>query len=401
MNRRVRPLALGFVLVFLGCATSPRPQILGQLAATSQAPAVLEARELAAPSWARAEELRRQAEAGVETAPIAEIQRLAEESLARYEEAVALARLAKAERRAVLAEATVDQRTRELSATQAQLARVESDVRALETRLSVAKNVLPPPSSEASDEERTSARLAAARALAVQGRLLCAAARVFGAAPPAAGGAISEDPLDPARIGHDWVEAERALVEVEAEIARAAPAIDAAGRARAACLSVLSRTRRALQGSSSKASERSADALLGRLSEMLASPAASKRTLSNPSRDERGVYVSIPTSTAFDRGELHASVVDEIAALDRVAAAHPEFALALVVHSAKPARDADARRLLAERGERIAARFSSVPAARRVVLVADDALPLVDGRSRRAEATNERVEIVFLAPTAL
>jgi outer membrane protein OmpA-like peptidoglycan-associated protein len=102
-------------------------------------------------------------------------------------------------------------------------------------------------------------------------------------------------------------------------------------------------------------------------------------------RDERGVVVVL--GQVFDRDALRPEAAARLAELDRVAAAHPSFPVAVVVHTDRPIA-------------RVAEAFASRSVERRVAIVAGNALPLVDHQARD-RARNARVEIVFLTPEAL
>lgn len=241
----------------------------------------------------------------------------------------------------------------------------------------------------------------------VEARLLCAAARILApkprvgssAAPSTAPAASSsaagpEDPSAPESIARDLSQAEAWLDELDRalgpELERSVAPIDLATRARAGCLSVLTRARRA--GDAAGAQAGVGEQLLGELTAY-----ARRAGGLSAQRDERGVVVVL--GQVFDRDQLRPEAKARLAELDRVAAAHPSFPLAIVVHTDQPvsARDEAAWRA---RAERVAEAFPSRPAERRFSIVAGNSLPLVDHQARD-RAKNARVEIVFLTPEVL
>jgi hypothetical protein len=282
-----------------GCAPIPKPRVLDEVDAIGKSPAAAEAKSHAAPTWARAEKLRLEAHEAAESGPLARSQFLAEEAIAAYHEGASLARLAKATVREQGALAETEKLAAELSQTEAELERSTADVEALEQRLRAARALKT--SGAADTPERAKERALAARETLTEGRLLCSAARLLGAgnAPAPAGGAPKDDaaPTSPAALARDLGRAEASLTAVEAALAaKGKPAEDPltqAMSARAECLSVLSRTRRAETAKASQAKEtRSADALLSAISAM--GGAAKQRAQAfSPGRDERGVVVTL------------------------------------------------------------------------------------------------------------
>lgn len=396
-------LVAAFAALASACAPIPAPRALDEADRVAESPMALEAKKDAAPAWAVAEKRRKEAHETLEQGLAAHAQIIAEESIARYEEAASLARVTRATLRAATAGVRADAAAKDLAKVDGELARATAEVNALELRLKVARDAEPASTSGKASPEREAARREASRSLAVQGRLLCMATRALGAGVAAPQGPPSsttpEDPTSPAVVSRDLLEAEARLGELDAGLAKTdkpAP-IDLATRARASCLSVLTRARRdasrgpgASQGAAGKAG---ASALLEELSAMAARTAGGM----DPARDERGVAVTL--RQVFDGDKITSAAAARLAELDRVAAAHPEFALAVVVHTDKPVTDGD-RAAWNNRAQRLSDAFASVPAARRVFLVAGDAVPLVSSSSS-GRGRNARVEVVFLAPEAL
>jgi flagellar motor protein MotB len=115
----------------------------------------------------------------------------------------------------------------------------------------------------------------------------------------------------------------------------------------------------------------------------------------DPVRDERGVVVTL--HDAFHGQDLNAEAGKRLRDLGRVAAAHPGFALQVVVHDAEPPRakdPTDAHRASAVVDALVA---GGATAARVRSELAGDRAPLVDPRDARHRARNERLDIVFVA----
>jgi flagellar motor protein MotB len=362
----------------LGCAGVPRPGVLGDVDRVRVAPAAVEAGRYAPDAFARAEKLRADAEAALTGGDPAGAQLLAERALAAYAHAEALARAARAAATTTESKAALVAAEAELGALDADQARVAADAEALELKLKVARDAQPIQPSGKADPEREKARVAAARALAMEARLLCAAARLL-TAPGAA--ARPDAPLD---------EAEAALGKVEGELSAAsipAAPIDAATRARAGCLAALTAIRRAAAPTGRAPGV--GDALLAELS------AAGGFT---PSRDDRGVTVVLRGVFAGGAGALTPQGEARLAELGKVAAAHPSFPVEIVVHTDRPlaARDEPAEKTRAAAAVRALLKTGG-DGVRAAPLVAGNQAPLADpaGPDR---ARNARVEIVFITP---
>jgi hypothetical protein len=202
--------------------------------------------------------------------------------------------------------------------------------------------------------------LVAARSLAVQARLLCSAAHLV--APSLTG----------------LKEAEEATAELEKKLEgapRPAP-IDEAGRRRVACLDLLTRARRASDGQSGA----NADALLAELS------AASW----SPTRDERGVVVTL--RDVFAGSTITSAQESKLKDLGRIAAAHPNFGVQVVVHDALEAKGG------ADRAQAVAKALVAGGASADEVKAeaAGTKAPVVDPQDAKNRSRNARVEIVFV-----
>lgn len=397
----MRALGLALALCAVGCAPIPQPKILEEVDEVARSPAALSAKEGAEPTWARAEKKRLEAHEAALSGPASRAQFLAEEAIATYNEAASQARLAKAALRESAAKVEGEALEKELAATEADLARVVGDVDALSARAKSAKDQVTASTSEDPAQRREADR-AASSALLGEATLLCASARLLGAG--SAEGGSSDDPTSAGVLRADLAAAEAKVAALEEALApkkdapkdKAAPKkdapkdkpakkdvpgasnLDAAGAARASCLSVLERTRR----SAAKKHTASADALLGDLSAMFV-----RELDAAPSRDERGVVILLPKP--FDGDVVASGAKARLESLDRVASSHAAFPVAIVVHPGKPIAAAEKSKW-ESRGASVAALLPSVAAPRRIVVVA-----------REERSGSERVEVVFIAPENL
>jgi hypothetical protein len=215
----------------------------------------------------------------------------------------------------------------------------------------------PTPSGPA-DAKREEARLQASRALLMQARLICSAAKLVAPTTQGLDAAIADvESLDKKLDGHP----------------KPVP-IDDAAKARASCLSLLTHARRVSQAATAP------DVLLTELS------AAG----TSPTRDERGVVVTL--HDAFRGAQVVADAETKLEALGRVAAAHADVAVQVVVHDATPQPGGD------ERAKAAAAAVIKGGAARDRVgtVMAGTRAPVVDPGDLRNRARNARLEIVFV-----
>jgi len=349
-------------LIALGCAAAPaRLRVLADVDSARTSPAVLDAEQRAPQAFARAEELRRRAEASQEKDP-AGAQILAEQALVAYERAVVLARIVRAEGRRAETEVRVAHAEAELSALQKQEQQVRAETEDLELRARVLADSLPVPQNAAASKEREQARLEAARALGLQARLLCAAARLLEPSRPALNELNGELTTFAERLGK-----------------KGAPApIDDATRLRSRCLNELTEVRR--PKTLAEPASGKADMLLSELSNGSYAP----------SRDDRGVVVTL--RGMFARGAtVTAPAESKLQTLGRVATAHPEFPILVVLHNARGNTDGQKERL-----DAVVAGLKQAGAAQVAAEFAGNAAPLVDPSRPSADERNDRVEVVFV-----
>ena len=167
----------------------------------------------------------------------------AERALATYNQAIALARLSRATQDEAAASEALARASEQAQKYAAQRKAIDHEADDLEKKLRVAREAQLPPASGPADPERERARVVAAQALVTQARLLCSAARLVSAQAPG------------------LTEAETAVTTLEKQVESAKTVtIDPAARARAACLTSLTKARRTAGPDSDQA-----DTLLGEL----------------------------------------------------------------------------------------------------------------------------------------
>ncbi len=374
---------LGFALLFVsasalsfacgGAATSTIVKV-GEAERTRTSLQGRDAQTLAPQAFAEADQALRAAKDAERAGDTLAAELHAERAVASYQHAIAIARLARAtdeetQAKDALARA-VEQSQRYAAARKA----AEREADDLEKQLKVVREAERPASAGPTDPERERARLVAAQALATQARLLCSAARLVSSQAPG------------------LAEAEAAAADLEKKLEsspKPAP-IDAAGKARAACLNALTKARR-----SGAPSTDQADALLGELSRSADPKAKSAMDLA-PSRDERGVVVTL--RSLFKSDQLSPEGETVLKDLGRVAAAHPGFAVQVVLHDATKPSAADVA-LGKKRGEAITKALTDggVSAAKTKVELAGARAPVFDPADAKRRERNARVEIVFVA----
>jgi hypothetical protein len=167
--------------------------------------------------------------------------------------------------------------------------------------------------------------------------------------------------------------------ELRAKLDTAAPApVDDVTALRSDCLRELTLARRPRAQASPSQGE--SDALLSELS----------RADFLPFRDDRGVVVTL--RGLREGGKLTAKTADKLADLGRVAKAHPEFPVLVVLHDARAGAKDDG--LATQAVEKLKAAGATRIESR----LAGGASPVVPPDRAGAAARNERLEIVFVSP---
>jgi hypothetical protein len=381
-------LVIAIALTVAACAPIPRPSLLADVDRVRTGPVAAEASRYAPDAYARAQKLRDEAEAAFVAGDTAGAQLIAERALAAYARAGAIARTARAEATTTDAKVALSAAEAEVTALDADQARVGAEADALERRLKVARDAQPIQASGRADAERERARLAAARALAMEARLLCGAARLLGSFTSGTSGTSGAPPADAKPLA-PLDEAEAALAKVETELSAAsvpAAPIDGATRARAACLAALTGLRRA--ASPVSRAPGAGDALLAEVSAM---------GTYAPARDDRGVAVAL-RGVFSGAHALSPQGEARLAELGKIAAAHPTFPIEVVIHTDRPLapRDEPPAKAQAEAAVR-ALQKGGGSAVHAAPFVAGNLAPIADpaGPDR---ARNARLEIVFVTP---
>ncbi|WP_437836824.1 hypothetical protein [Sorangium sp. So ce1153] len=415
--RRLATMAVAGALLG-ACAPIPRPAVLDELEHVRAGAVAAESKRYAPGAFARAEKLRGEALAALDKKDRSGAQILGEHSIAAHAYAHALSRVARAEAAETEAKAQSSTSEASLAGLEAEQARVAAEVDALDMRIKVARDAQPVVPSGKADADREKARLAAARSLALQARLLCGAARLLIApTEPAAAQPAGAQPATTQPAGAQPTAAQPASADLVAQLdaataairkldaelaeiggsARAIPApIDQASRARAGCLATLTAARRA--ATPVTRAPGAGDALLAELS--------AAGTWS-PVRDDRGIVVTL--RGLFAGNALTKAGEARLRDLARVAAAHPSFPVAVVVHTDRdvssreePAWSARADAVVRALGPASGASAAGASPATQPIapFIAGSAAPVVDpGGTERAR--NARVEVVFVTPETL
>jgi flagellar motor protein MotB len=386
----IRPLTLGSVLSVLllaavatGCAGGAAATNVGRINEAERMRVALEgrdARTLAPQAVAAADQELKLAKEAHAAGDDVGAELHADLALATYNQAVAVARLARATQDEASANEAFARASEQAQRYGAQRQAIDREADDLEKKLRVAREAQLPPSSGPADPDRERARVVAAHALITQARLLCSAARLV--SPQAPG----------------LAEAEAAVTALEKQVdsSKGPTTIDPAARARAGCLGSLTKARR----TSTDADQ--ADTLLGELSQASAAPkqgegaGAGGHSDFAPARDERGVVVTLRSAFKGEKltPESEASVKD----LGRVAAAHPSFAVQVVIHDAQAPSPAETA-ANTKRGEAIVQALAAggASAAKVKIEQAGARAPVVDPKDTKHRDRNARVEIVFVS----
>jgi hypothetical protein len=366
------PGGLGLLaLVSLGCgATGVTNNVVADMERLRAAPSLTEGAKLAPQQFALAENERAAAKKAVHDGDEVAASLYAAQAIASYSDALLLARLARATIDKDQASSDLARDEGHAQKLAAERAEAEHEADQLENQLKIAQETLAPAVSGRADPEREGARLVAARALAVQARLLCGAARLLS---PSLDGLAALDK-----------EVDALDAQLDKHVGGLTP-IDAAARTRAGCLGLLTRARR----TSDASPQAEPDVLLSELS-------ATGQFA--PSRDERGIVVLL--RDAFKGTTLTTPATTTLAELGRIALAHPGFAVQVVLHDASPPSAgeaaADSQRVQAAAAALVGA---GLPAAKVKTETAGARAPLIDPQDARHRSRNARLEVVFVSPT--
>lgn len=348
-------------LMVSACASRATVPALVDAQQASQGPTATTARKLAPQAVDEADAFLKLAQKAREDGDDVAAALYAERAIAGYQRAAMLARVARSTTDLSTAQAEADKTDSERKTLVAQRADADRMGDELEKRLFVARELRTPTNSGPADPQREAARLSAAKSLALGARLLCGAARLLDAQT-------------------DGLKAqEDKLVDLEKKLdtsPKPAP-IDDAARARAECLGLLTKARRAHPIASANA--QAADPLLAELS------AAGNE----PIRDERGIVVTL--RDVFTGAALSKDGEAKLKVLGRVAAAHPSVGVQVVVHDATTQPPGTRAQLAVN---------ALVGGGAKVDKVASDfagtRAPIVDPNDAKNRGRNARVDVVFV-----
>lgn len=378
-----RLVLVAFVLSLVACAPIPRPPVFTELDAVHGSPSSAEDRKLAPTGYTHADKLRLEAKAAFDAGDIAGSQILAERALAAYAHALVEARIVRAEAQAKDSDTALAASQTEVAALDSEQARVAAEVTALEARIRVSKDAQPITASGATGGEREAARLAAARSLVLEAKMLCTGARLLLPSLPE-GKPMPVGAPERSVLLTQLDEAEMAVAKTNESIAAGGPApIDLATRARSSCLSALTNMRRGM--TSAAKAPGVGDALLTEIS---------ATRLFSPSKDERGVVVTM--RDVFSGDKLTPAATQKIETLGRISKTNKTFPLTAVVHQDQEPKTKDDAGAKA-RSDALTAAFKTAGVATINVIEAGTAAPVVDPRSAERKR-NARVEIVFITP---
>ncbi len=367
MNRFDTRIALLLTLGAVACASAARPRVLGQADAVSNTPAAQEAKELAPQAFAHAEKLRTQADQAYSQDDLAAAGVLAEHSIAAYEHAFVLARYVKAEDRLSRAKAALDKAQSAMAQLDEQQARLSAEADDLEMRIKVTLDKEPLGEMAETSAERLQARRDAARALTSQAQLLC----------------LATEMLDPKHPG--LAKADEDLAQLRKELEAGSTKENLFPRAtlvRSSCLAQLTEVRRPKTKAAPEAS--ATDELLTELTE-------TQKLFAFV--DDRGVVVNL--RGAIEGGKPTAEGGKQLELLGRAAKSRKDFPVLVVAHTAREGSRSQAEAVAKSAAD--ALRSAGAPEVRTAVAGSDQ--PVVDRHVPGAAARNERLEIIFVAPS--
>lgn len=337
----------------VACVRAARPPPLVEAVEVAAAASSVRARELAPQAHAHAEALRREAQQAYTEGRKEHASLLAERSVAAYEHAWVLSRLATAEQRRLKASAQLGAQEPEVQRLQGQLAALQQRAESLRLR-GQAEAALAADSAEVDRGGPRPLLADGARALLAQARVLCACLRL----------------AEPRRsLSGLYERIDAAAAEVATS---AATAVRVAGAARAACETALVQ----LAGESSGRAELRNDQLLAALS----------RAELEPSQDARGVSVTL------EAGAPEAVFRPALEAIAQVAVAHPRFSLLLVGHAGAEEERSD----VAATTERLRGRLLGLGVSAVDAMALGRELPLAPPAYPGARPVNRRIEVVFV-----
>jgi hypothetical protein len=290
---------------------------------------------------------------------------VAEQATAAYELAVALGRRARAQARADKARELGKKKMMELAALEADQARLEGEIEALELRARVQEDKQALGDEEKLTPERAQARRRAAFVLYREAQVLCTGARLIGA---------PEADYKPLLGELETLGTRLEQGSSERDIFPKASAL------RARCLKTLTD----LRASRSLAEPESAE------NDIFLEEATALELPAQ--RDDRGIVVSL--SQILAGTELSETTRAELRKAAKLALGHKNAPVVMVVHTSVAAENPKASAW----GEAAKGIFAAEGAPPVEVVLAGHNSPLVARQSSGAAALNRRIEVVFVTP---
>ncbi len=370
-----RALVVACAIAMAACAQRATVPGLVDAQQASKSPAAVTARKLAPQAVDEADAFLKLANQAREDNDDVGAALYAERAIAGYQRALMLARVARATTDLASATTDGDKADAERKTLIAQRADADRQGDELEKKLFLARELRSPSNSGPADPQREAARLSAAKSLALGAHLLCGAARLVDSQTD--GLKTQEDKLAELdkKLDADGTSA-ATLGRGPHQDAKPAP-IDDAARARADCLSLLTKARRAHPIASGGG--QSADPLLSELS------AAG----SEPMRDERGIVVTL--RDVFAGSALSKDGQAKLESLGRVAAAHPNAPVQVVIHDATTQPPGQRAQLVTAAVVKGGAKPDKIAGE-----IGGTRAPVVDPNDAHNRGRNARVDIVFI-----
>ncbi|HMA95409.1 MAG TPA: hypothetical protein VKP30_22125 [Polyangiaceae bacterium] len=366
----MRKLSLsGLLVLATACASTPRPAILSEVDAIRGGSTAKEARELVPQADARAEKLRRDAEAAWPKGQTATAEMAAERAIVAYADARELARIVKAEKRLLAAKAEAHQAELAVQKLEADQKKAAAESADLDAQLRILREAESIAILKPSLPERERARMVAAKTAVAQARLLCVSAKLLrNTAQPNT--AIAD--IDAA------MKDLTALSEKLAPNARGPAPIREAITSRSRCQQLLTDARRPTT-MANPVSEKP-DQLFVELA----------RAGFSPSRDDRGIVVTL--FAPFQGPGLEQSALAKLAELGGLAQRFDPIPLLIVTHSTK----GDPTAADQQRGDAAASKLRASGVKQTYVQAIGGRLPIADARELAQPRRNERLEVVFV-----
>lgn len=355
------------LLAASACTPAPLPPPVSQADAVAESKAASDAEKYAPQAYAAAEKLRAEAQWLHKEGRAEESGVAGEQALAGYNEAFALARLAKAEERLEKARAEQEAAEKEIARIDRVQSQVEADADAFEMRARVHLDSEEVKDVEAISPERAKARRLAAKQLSAEAGMLC----------------LSTQLLNPKTKG--LAETQPKVKRLDTELSHGSVKDDLYPRAaelRAECLKLLTHARRPVIKAAPESA--SSDRLLSALT---------KTGKLFAYRDDRGVVVNLASPLSKD-GTLTESAAEQLKILAGTAKAHQDFPLVLITHTAKSGSEKRAAQL----ADAFKSALNDAGVSQFTHRDVQNAQPVVSNRLRGGAEKNERVEVVFVSP---